>query len=195
MIRLQKTVAWCSAITYDQGHVINQYHGTLKLHTGTEDQTQQTLAYERLKWWIQNVLDHSVLINHDDPMLQTYGQTRQRVLAMPDDPVDHLLCMVLYLKFNAIMEGRLTLAELELSSEQGDHMAYVHSNDHDGAIADDHGWWIDPAPVWYDDNHVPAQGKVVELNRKFSWEDLDLGWNQTATDQAATVLFPDFQRR
>jgi hypothetical protein len=194
MIRLQKMFAWNNAVTYDGGHVINEYIATLEMETGVDDQNQQAVAYERLRWWIANVLSHSVMINENDAQVQNYLNTRQRVLMLPSDPVDHLVAMILYLKFNAIMEGRLILNEIRLSSEQGDHMTYIHSDELDGSINDDRGWWVDPGPHCHNDVPRSAHRKVVELNRKVAWEDLELGWDRT-NNNTGTVIFPDFQKR
>lgn len=198
MIRLQKSIAWRSAITYNGGHAINQYQATLDLldsQTGQENEVQQAVAYERLKWWIDNVLDHSVMISEHDDMVPAYLATRQRVLIMPEHPVDHLIAMVLYLKFNAIMEGRMVVDEIRLSSDWGDHMVYLHSNERDGSIADDRGWWVESGPQWHSLADPLPQGKVVELSRKMGWEEIGLGWEQHDGQDTGTVIFPNFQRR
>jgi hypothetical protein len=193
MIRLEKMLTWTSAICYESAHAINEYIVTLSLHEGTQDQIQQNVAYQRLKWWISEVMHGSVMINQNDNLTQAYQQTPQRVLALPSDPVDHAVAMMLYLKINAIMEGRLILDEIKLGSEQGDHMCYLHSNEIDGIYFEGGGWWDDPGPVWQyvqDQNH---ESNVVNLIKKSTWRDQGLGWESpTETDQ---VIVVDFARR
>lgn len=193
MIRLEKLLTWNSSICYDDVHVINDYIATISLHTNGHDQDQQNIAYERMKWWIEHVLANSVLLNEADPLLPAYQATRQRVLVVPDDPVDHLVAVMLYLKLNAIMEDRLILDEIRLSSEQGDHMCYLHSEETDAIEYDTTGWWIDPRPIWFIPTANRHQTNVLSLPKTLEWSDLGLSWNagQEPTD---TVVVADFNR-
>jgi hypothetical protein len=192
MIRLEKLLTWNSCITYDEGHVINEYVATIGFHNESENEQQQSLAYQRLKWWIYDVMQGALIINEEDPLLEMYRSTRQQVLAVPGDPVDHLVTMMLYLKLNAIMEGRLIIDEIKLSSEQGDHVCYLHSNEEDGIVFDTQGWWVDPRPIWQTRAANAILDNVVSLDRPCEWADLGLGWDQS--QRQSQVVYADFGR-
>ena len=188
MIRLEKVFSWYNCISYDEGHVINEYIMTLNMYEGVIDPDQQNTAYNRMKWWITNVLTNSIVLNESDPLLDTYRATRQRVLAVPSDPVDHLMTMLLYLKLNAIMQDRLIIDEIKLCSEQGDHMSYLHSSHIDQVLFDTQGWWTDSEPTW--ENITPTNDAVVALPNKIKWRDLDLGWEDDPVE--SSVVYVDF---
>jgi hypothetical protein len=190
MIRLEKLLTWSSCITYDEGHVINEYIATICFHNEVEDESQQRIAYNRMKWWIYDVMQGCVLIHEEDPLLEEYRSTRQRVLALPNDPVDHLVAMMLYLKLNAIMEQKLIIDEIRLSSEQGDHVCYLHSNDVDEIVFDTQGWWIDSGPVWQNRSDLGRDDNVVALDRPTSWDDIGLAWDQP--QHQSQVVYADF---
>lgn len=194
MIRLEKILTWCSAISYDESHVINEYIATLTLHNGTDDDNQQSVAYERMKWWMHHAMSDSILLDENDPLLSAYKSTRQRVLVLPSEPVDHLVAIMLYLKLNAIMEGRLIIDEIKLSSDQGDHMCYLYSEYSDGAVFDIKGWWNDPRPAWKHKDATQNDSNIVELNREFEWTDVGLGWDQDK-GQDSNVVHADFGKK
>lgn len=197
MIRLEKLLTWTCCVSYDQGHVVNQYLLHLEFGNGTDDEQQQTTAYQRMKWWIHEVMQDSLLLNQQDELLPIYISTRQRVLAMPADPVDDVVALMLFYKLNAIVEQRLIIDRIKLSSDQGDNVWYVHGNDEPLVELEATSWWLDPSPAWVDKDCMKFsnQSKVVELERRSSWEDLGLGWEPSESKPQGDVIFTDFGKR
>lgn len=192
MIRLEKLLTWSSSITYDDSHDINDYVMHTSFYSQIDDEHQQAVAYERMKWWIHSVMQGALLIHQDDPMLPAYLGTRQRVLALPDNPVDHLVIAMLFCKINAIMESRLIIDELKLSSSQGDEVWYRFSDQDDLVFAEGQGWWTHFGPVWHDRDTEPGGNNIVNLDRGLDWSDLGLGWAQSTHD--SQVVYADFSK-
>lgn len=190
MIRLEKLLTWTSAITYDEGHAINEYIMQVGFYNTVDDDRQQAVAYERMKWWINSAMTDAVLISRDDPFLSAYQKTRQRVMVLPDDPVDHLVTVMLYFKLNAIMEGRLIIDELKLSSDQGDNVWYLYNEMSDPVGLDHKSWWLDPRPIWHDRETLQSEQNVFNLSRESDWSDLGLGWS--TDEQDSRVVYADF---
>jgi hypothetical protein len=190
MIRLEKLLTWTSAITYDEGHAINEYIMQVGFYNTVDDDRQQAVAYERMKWWINSAMTDAVLISRDDPFLSAYQKTRQRVMVLPDDPVDHLVTVMLYFKLNAIMEGRLIIDELKLSSDQGDNVWYLYNEMSDPVGLDHKSWWLDPRPIWHDRETLQSEQNVFNLARESDWSDLGLGWG--TDEQDSRVVYADF---
>lgn len=190
-------MTWTCCVSYDQGHAVNQYLLQIEFGSDTDDENQQTVAYQRIKWWIHEVMQGCVLLNHQDELLPAYLGTRQRVLAMPVDPVDDVVALMLYYKLNAIVEQRLSIDRIKLSSDQGDNVWYVHGNDEPPVQIEPTSWWLDSAPTWIDKDCMkfPSQAKVVELERRSTWEDLGLGWADTDDRPDGNVIFTNFGKK
>jgi hypothetical protein len=117
------------------------------------------------------------------------------VIVLPDEPVDQIMGMMLYLKYNAVMENRMVVTDVEISSVQGDNMGYLHSHGENlspGLSRD--GWWVDAAPTWYDITVTHTRDKVVSLNSRPEWADHGLAWTDATDKGSNSVVFADFGR-
>ena len=126
-VRLRKTLSWLGSYVHQDQFNINRYTVTLDLATVSTDHHEQNVAYERLKFWFYDVMQDSILIRDSNPDLKKWTATGARIICLPDDPVDQLVGIMLCLKLNAIMEGRITCTHVSVASELGDDMAYLHN--------------------------------------------------------------------
>jgi transcriptional regulator CtsR len=111
-VRLKKEFAFSTGLVFDGNYAINQYMMTVSMVTNTNDHREQNVAYERVKYWIHNVLDHSVLIQQDSELLPAFLATGQRVITVSEAPVDQIIGIMLYSKLNAIDEERLIVVDV-----------------------------------------------------------------------------------
>lgn len=188
-VRIYRDFDFNCGIVYRGEFHINSYQARVKMITDTDDDAEQNIAYLRLRHWISNILHSSVLISRDSDMLKQYQVTGQRMIELPDEPVDQLIGIMLYLKLNAIMEGRMTITEVQLNSAEGDHVWYIHEQ-HDNIgpfIAD--GWWNEARPACCVKRK--RSGKIVSMTRTQDWKDLELDWEDETPPQD-TVVIADF---
>ncbi len=192
-VRLRREFGFSTGIVFDDRYVINQYFVALKMLTASDDHYQQNIAYERVKYWLHNILDSAVIIQQDHPLIPAYMATGQRVITVSESPVDQIMGIMLYSKLNAITQERLIITDVEIHSVLGDSMIYLHNeNESVGPFAED-GWWQDPRPVFNDIRTTNRQDKIVSLDRVLDWKDVDLDWEPTE-DKDNTVVFADFKR-
>ena len=114
---------------------------------------------------------------------------------MPTDPVDQLVGIMLYYKLNAVMEGRITIAETEISSAMGDAMIYLHNEIESPEIENQPAWWTLPGLEQCHSDLLDTD-KVVEMPNAQAWRELDLSW-PVGTDDAEfgnTIVFADFNK-
>lgn len=193
-VRLKKSFGWYSGVVYHDRFMINHYSAELSMLTVSPDNRQQNLAYERMKYWVYQILDDSILIAHDHPLIDQYQETNARIIALPEEPVDQIIGIMLYLKLNAIMENRMVITDTELWSKAGDGMSYMHSHGESlGDALGTDGWWTDNRPTWYDLRPQPNEGNIVSLGRAPEWKAHDLEW-EDAGDQENSVVFAKFNR-
>lgn len=193
-VRLRKNIVFTSGLVYQDTFMINEYSCSVELLTVSDNHSEQNIAYDRLKGWIINVLDGAVIIDAAHSNLATWQATGARIVALPEEPVDQVIGIMLYLKLNAMMENRMVATAVEVSSTQGDGMWYRHdAGDNIGAHFALDGWWIDPRPTW---STAPAKkrGKVVNLERQSEWSDFRLDWTQEDREEKESVVFADFKK-
>jgi hypothetical protein len=161
--------------------------------TNCSDSVSQNIAFERLKYYIYSQLNHSIFVNQDhESALEKYHQAGIKTLTLPAEPVDQLLGIMLYCKLNAIMEGRMVINEIEISSDLGERMIYLHATDENLGPFEDPGWWHD-VDLPLRSTLESDNDKVVAMNNINAWRELELDWPElTASAEDNTVVFAEF---
>ena len=172
---------------------IAPYHVTVDMTTNTTDNGDLNLAFARMRYWFYAVMQDAFLISAQHPDLRAWQATNSRLLVFPEDPVDQLVGIMLYRKLDAMVEDRLLVTRVSISSPLDEDMIYHHDADEaQGAMSQD-GWWADGRPTWHDDSRKPRnRGKVISLTRQAEWKDHDLDWDEVSEPHRAVVT--DFNR-
>lgn len=193
-VRLNKTWQWQSGLVYQDVFYINTYTATVHMHTTSMYDHDHDVAYGRMEYWFQDVMQDSVMLAADSAAVKAYAATGQRLLLFPDQPVDQLVGIMLCLKLNAITEGRLVITDLDLSSVHGADMTYHHNQAEAAGPLSTAGWWRDCRPIWTHASSSPRGSKVVSLSRAAEWNSLDLDWPLAPRSQDSSIVFADFDR-
>ena len=194
-VRLIKTWHWQSGIVYKDVFYINAYTAKIRMHTTSMYDQDHDVAYGRMDYWFQEVMQDSVMIGADADVVKAYRGTGQRLLVFPDQPVDQLVGIMLCLKLNSITEGRLIITDVDLSSVHGADMTYQHNQSEAVGPLAAAGWWQDSRPIWSHAASSSRGSKVVSLNRAADWNSLDLDWQSTTSnDRDSSIVFADFDR-
>lgn len=174
--------------------MVNRYQLVVDLLTVSTDHHQQNVAYERMKYWIHEVMDQSILIGQNSDMIDVVSQLNDCVIVLPCEPVDQIIGIMLYLKLNAVMENRMIVTDIEICSSQGEYTSYLHNTRENlGSDLEQDGWWSDPRPVWVTQKSRD-QGKIVSLDRGPDWKDHGLDWDETADQENDSVVFANFKK-
>ena len=194
-VRLQYDLDFLAGIYYDDRLQMNSYSVSMSLLTKTTDALNTNIAMDRLKIFMHGELANTVFINQAlrerAEMLQIMGVN---VTTLPEEPVDQIIGMMLYYKLNAIMEGRMSVTRLDLSSVLGDSVWYQHDEEEDspGPFRAE-GWWH--ATVQHDSilESVTADNVVRVIPN--AWHELGLIWPEEETEPTAnTVVFANFTK-
>lgn len=191
--RMSKTWGVLANVVWQDRVLCNDYRIRVDWITATDDSHEQNIAYDRMKYWLFDVMEHSVLIPQDHEKISLFQATGQRVITLPGDPVDAVIAMMLLAKFAAITEQRMTFTEVAVSSEQGGHVQHLHSADEDFMQFCEPGWWQDPGPIWQT-TKAKRGNKIVNLDRVPEWSELDLGWDATQSKADGHVVFAEFTK-
>lgn len=192
-VRLTYESTFVGGSWFDEELVMSNYTLKLKLLTHTMDPTDQNIALERLKHFLYE-MHSTVFINQAEvEQAEAFAAVGLNVTTLPEEPVDQIVGITLYYKLNAIMEGRMSITELSISSDAGDGVEYHHSQAEHSEIFTGTGWWNESTPL-HDNLEVESEGdNVVVLDALDAWRELDLTWNNTdiVTD-LGTVVFANF---
>ena len=162
---------------------INPYTITVTMTTQSEDQTEINVAFERMKFWFLDVMSDAVLISQDHPMLDQWANTGIRCLIFPEDPVDQLVGMMTYCKLTAMVEGRISINHVSISSVLDDHVTYHHDADDNPGVFVSDGWWNDLRPSWTNQKKQrKSTSKIINLDRQPTWKDHDLSWESLSQE-------------
>lgn len=197
-VKLKKVFNFSTGLVYDNEFSVNYYTATVHMTLLAENEYKQNIAYERLKYWIDYVLANSILIHDADPMIEQWLATEQRIIMLPDQPVDQLVGIMLFLKLNAILEEMFVITEVELSSTAGDDMEYIHSYAENLGPMDYDDWWNDSRPIWTNQTKKQTNnGKVIKLGRTPEWKELELSFDEdgdAAIPSNDSVVFVNFSK-
>jgi hypothetical protein len=172
----------------------NRFEISLQMVTGTNNKKQINVAAERIKAFVMGELAHCIFVNQNfSEQAEMFAALGANVTTLPDDPVDQIIGIMLYCKLNAIMEGRMKITQLDISSELGDSVWYKHNEEYPLGPFATNGWWFKSSPKH--DNFVDpdAQDNVVHVGRD-SWLDYDLGWADDNQSFNKSVVYADFSR-
>jgi hypothetical protein len=196
-VRLQYTMPFTAAVYWQNQVIMNNYLVQVYMITNSYDPASQNVAFDRMKHFIYNELASTVFINRDlEKECKLLSAAGVDITTLPAEPVDQLIGIMLYCKLNAIMEGYMVINEIEVSSEIGANMTYLHAADESLGPFDSKGWWQDPDPI-HCDLDVISTGKVLSIHRTGAWRELDLAWPNIDTDgdeNNNTVVFTDFKQ-
>ena len=197
-VRLKKTFEFSSGIVHDNVFSVNFYTANVVMVTTSLDATNQNIAYERMKYWINGVMEHAILIAHDDDMLDKWAATGQRILVLPEKPVDQIVGMMLFSKLDAITEDHLMITDVDISSTLGDDMWYEHNDNDDLGPFNESGWWNDTGPAWASKDRKKTFGnKIIKLNRNHDWKSLELDFEDVekdSTEETQPAVLMNFVR-
>ena len=193
MTDISYTAKWDCVIALEDWLSANFYTCKLNFDIETDNGEHQNIAFERTKVMIEALFQNSLFISLDNPLLPVFAKkTKQKIITLPNEPLDIIVAAVIYNKCNAIMEDHMIVNSLELSSTQGENIC-VHFDDefndvftslnHDmfNSIKEQPWWLRSDASTgdWFEQTK-----KEVKFHRhKADW-DKTLQWESSSASQS-----------
>lgn len=191
-IELEKTFSF-PAVLVDSEQVpwINHYEVRVHMRVTTDDSIEYNIAYERMKFWFQDIMHSAVLIHAGDPKLNTWQDTGLACLDFPEQPLDQVLTLMLMSKITAMSEGRLEILSVGVSSAADDGVVYFCDQEDHLHWFEEPGWWNDPGPAHTTrSRRGRGHGKVISINRSSDWKSHDLDWPSADNNMGNVSVLP-----
>lgn len=194
-VRLQYDLEFLAGIYYDDRLQMNKYNVSMSLVTKTKDTASTNIAMERAKAFVFEALDSTVFINQKNKeraeFLQIVGAN---VTTLPEEPVDQIVGMMLYYKLNAVMEDRMVITGLDISSNLGDGVWYQHDEEDSPGPFSAKGWWHDASTQHETIESEEVPDNIVKVIST-GWYEMGLDWPENTTPPTAnTVVYANFPK-
>jgi|TARA_B100000085_G_scaffold269256_1_gene280511 hypothetical protein len=141
----------------------NEYSVKLHLTPYTADLQEQTKYFDRLKNLFEQIFANTITTWRQEPLYHLLKESSSnRFIELPKPPYDQIMAAVNFCKANTIMDGKILINKLELSSWQGDGITYSVDKDSKELLLLDTAnwfsekfanfdpWWLRPDTATYD---------------------------------------------
>lgn len=176
--KIEKDFNFESALHFSGKFLINFFEMTLHMSVDTDNELDQNIAIERLNYYILNHVENSLFINKNEvEAIKKYEDAGLTVLTTPEDPYDQIVGLVLMLKLNAILEGRLHIEKITFSSKLA---AGIRFNTPFEETEEFNGnyWYTDPSASTKIVKTKNKKEKIVKLFDQDDWASLELIWKE-----------------
>ena len=152
-----------SIIIVDGELFSNEYDVKISLTPHTASLKEQTAYFDRLKNLFEQVFANTITTWREEPL---YGvlqkNTNNRFIELPRPPYDQIMAAVCFCKANSILDSKMVINHIDLSSWQGDGITYTVDKDSRELILLDRPdwftdkykkfdpWWLRPDTATYD---------------------------------------------
>ena len=195
-VRLKYDIMFTAGVYYNNQVRMNNYSLRLWMTTNSENSVDQTISFERIKYFIYTQIDSTIFINNElEDQCYLFTEAGLDITTIPGDPVDQLIGIMLYYKLNAITEDRMLVMETELSSTCGENMTYLHGEFENTSGYVQPAWWTTPDLTHSD--FVPVDSEnVMAIPQSTAWRELELAWpDEPAVDAPGNVVvFANFKQ-
>jgi len=176
--RIKRAFTFQSGAYFNSSMYMNLYNVDINFAVETESIIEQNVALERIKYFLNECLEHSILIHDvETAQIKKYQEAGLKLCTLPEEPYDQIIGIMLILKLNAITEGKLIVNEVSITSRLSDNVYCIHSIDENTGPFVEDGWWHESSPKINTLKPNNKAKKIVKLVKPCDdWDDLDLGW-------------------
>jgi hypothetical protein len=195
--RISRNFEFMAGVTFDNEFYMNSYDVTTTFTVETDSIEEQNIALERIKYLLNEALEHSVFLRDTDTEgFDRFTDAGIKVCTLPEDPYDQIIGIMLLVKMNAISEGRLVASDIEITSRMSDGVYCMHSIEENIGPFNNKGWWNDTTPKINSIAPKSRGKKVVKLTKTPSaWDELSLGWVTKPIERITNeVVFASFDK-
>jgi hypothetical protein len=191
--RISRAFSFQAGAYFKNSFTMNLYHVDIDFQIETSSMKEQNIALERIKYFINDIIDNSILIKDSQTeMIEKYQSADFKICALPEDPYDQIIAIMLLVKGNTITEGKLVITDISITSRLSDNVFCNHSIEEFVGPFKEQGWWLENNDKI--NSFKPSKSKkIVKLTKTTtSWEDLFLGWEENVSNYTSEVVFLNF---
>jgi hypothetical protein len=179
--RIERDIFFAAGVHFDDAYYINTYDFLLSMLVETDIPKEHTIAMDRFDLFIKNAATNAVFINEEKhEEIEKYKEAGLKIITLPGEPFDQIVAMVLLLKLNAIMENRIKITDITISSLLGEGIRYpiVTETAENADIMLGDKWWHNSDIETTNQNvfKFEPENNIVKLFDDSIWAQYDLSW-------------------
>jgi len=188
--RVKREFNFVAGIWLQGEYQIGMYSFNVFIEILTDDPYEQSVALERMKYFIDEVVTNSVFIEStESKAIDAFTGLGMKVCVLPIEPYDQAISIALLLKLNAITEGKFNITNMAFKSQLSDDVEYlVDIEDEVEVYATKNNWWNDSGSN-LSNKKSNKKDKIVKLHKDNEWTELDLGWKHVCKPEASEIIF------
>jgi len=188
--RVKREFNFVAGIWLEGEYQIGMYSFTLFIEILTDNPYEQSVALERMKYFIDEVVTSSIFIEaNDKKAIDTFTGLGIKVGVLPLEPYDQALAIALLLKMNAITEDKMNITHITFKSQLSDDVEYlIDIEDEFEPFVGKDNWWNDSGSN-LNNKKSNKKDKIVKLHKDNEWNELDLGWKHSCKPEASEIIF------
>jgi hypothetical protein len=188
--RVKREFNFVAGIWLEGEYQIGMYSFTLFFEIVTDDPYEQSVALERMKYFIDEVVTNSIFIEASDiKVIDTFTGLGMKVCVLPLEPYDQAISIALLLKLNAITEGKFNITNMSFKSQLSDDVEYlIDIDDEFESFIGKDNWWNNSGSN-LNNKKSNKKDKIVKLHKDNEWTELDLGWKHVCKPDASEIIF------
>jgi hypothetical protein len=179
--RIERDIFFAAGVHFDDAYYINTYDFLLSMLVETDIPKEHTIAMDRFDLFIKDAATNAVFINEDKhEEIEKYKEAGLKIITLPGEPFDQIVAMVLLLKLNAIMENRIKITDITISSLLGEGIRYPivteTAENADMMLGDK--WWHNSDMETTNQTvfKFEPENNIVKLFDDSIWVQYDLSW-------------------
>lgn len=185
--RIEKDFYFHCAAHFEGKFYINYYEMKVSMIVETESIHEQNVAMERTEHFLYNILEDSVFINQNESgAIEKYENAGIRICTIPEEPYDQIVSMILLLKLNAIMEGRLCVTDMILGSRMSNGVRFTVVREHAVNFFSGDHWWNGSCTIIKDNKPPKRKEKIIKLFND-EWAEMGLAWKGKSKNSEKTL--------
>lgn len=200
--RIKKNFSFQAGVYFKDTFYLNLYTILIYFDIETTSAMEQFVSMERVKYFFSQCLENSILVNeHHSDVIEKYIEASIKVCTLPTDPFDQIVAIMLVKKLNSILEGRMLITDISVTSLYSDDIHHLHSIEENFGPFNELGWWHDNSPKYNNINFINStkSKKLIKLvKQNTSWEELSLSYDVKdpfENSKNSEIVFVNFDKK
>ena len=200
--RIKRNFSFQAGVYFKDNFYLNLYTTCIYFDIETTSAMEQFVSMERVKHFFSHCLENCIFVDENHTtVIEKYVEASLKVCTLPTDPFDQILAIMLVKKLNSILEGRMIITDISVTSLYSDDINHLHSIEENFGPFNESGWWNDPSPKYNNINSINSSKskKLVKLvKQSVSWDELSLSFDVKdpfETSKNSEIVFVNFDKK